>query len=184
MTGRYDAGDGHTGAGLELAGGLRYANPRIEVQVKGRWLAVRSGDAYEEFGASASLEFTPRLDGLGLSGTLQQNWGDSGGGAQSMWREQALRATYGNADRRMADLWSTDARVNYVIALPGTAGSLTPFGEFRLAGESPVRARAGVKLERGVAQRSHLGLEIGLGLVERTPHSTATRIDISFESRF
>ena len=184
LTGRYDAGDGHTGTGLELAGGLRYATPRIEVKVKGRWLAVRSEDAYEEFGASASLEFTPHPDGLGLSATLQQNWGNSGGGVQSMWREQALRATYGDADRQTAHLWATDARVDYVIALPGTAGHLTPFGEFRLAGESPVRARAGVQLERGAVQRSHSSLELGLGLVERTPQRTATMIDISFESRF
>ena len=184
MTGRYDAGDGRNGAGVELAGGVRYETPRIEAQVQGRWLAVRSGNAYEEFGASVSLEFTPRSDGLGLSGSLQQNWGNSGGGAQSMWREQALRAAYGKADRRAVDLWSTDARVGYAIALPGTAGHMTPFGEFRLAGESSVRTRAGVRLERGVAQRSHLGLEIGLGLVERAPGRTATAIDISFEARF
>ena len=184
LVGRYDAGDGHTGTRLELAGGLRYATPRIEFQVKGRWLAVRSGDVYEEFGASASLEFTPRPDGLGLSATLQQNWGNSGGGAQSMWRAQTLHAAYGHADRRTPDLWSTDARVDHAIALPGTAGHLTPFGEFRLAGESPVRARAGVQLERGIVQRPHLGLELGLGLVERTQQRTATAIDISFESRF
>lgn len=184
LTGRYDAGDGHTGTGLELAGGLRFATPRIKAQLNGRWIAVRSEDAYEEFGASASLEFTPRPDGLGLSAALQQNWGNSGGGAQSMWREQALHAAYGNADRLTADLWSTNARVDYTIALRGSAGRLTPFGEFRLTGESPVRTRTGVHLERGVTQRSHLGLQIGLGLVERTPHPTATTIDISFESRF
>ena len=186
LSARYDAGDGHTGGGVEMAGGVRYASARIEVHVQGRWLAVRSDAQYEEFGAGASLEFRPRSDGMGFTASLQQNWGMPGRGTQSMWREQALRTVYAaQADRPAVNPWSTDARVGYALALPGTAGRLTPFGEFRLAGESSVRGRAGVRLDRGGHQRSQMGLEVGLGLSDRSlVGGAAGTIDVSIEARF
>ena len=187
LSARYDAGDGHTGGGVELAGGVRYATARIEAQVLGRWLAVRSGAEYQELGASVSLEFKPRSDGMGLTASLLQSWGTPGGGAQSMWREQALWGAHAAAvDHRVADhLWSTDTRVGYALALPGTAGRLTPFGEFNLAGESSVRSRTGVRLDRGDQQRSHMGFEVGLGLVERPLGGGGDcAIDVSIEARF
>lgn len=186
LNARYDSGDGHTGGGLELAGGVRFATPRIEVQVQGRWLAVNSDAPYEEFGASASLQFRPRSDGMGFTASLQQNWGTPGRGPQSMWRAQALRTTYvAHADRPALDPWSTDARVGYALALPGTAGRLTPFSEFKLAGNSSVRGRTGVRLDRGDYQRSQMGLEVGLGLAERPfGDGAAGTFDVSIDARF
>lgn len=117
LSARHDAGDGHTGAGVELTGGLRYSTARIEAQMQLRCLAVRTGQAYEEFGASASLEFKPRSDGMGLTASLQQGWGSPGGGTQSMWRDQPLRAS-GAPSPHASDSWSTDARVGYALARP------------------------------------------------------------------
>ena len=184
---RYDGGDGHTGGGVELAAGLRYGSDRFEAQVQARWLAVQSGEAYEEFGGSASLEFKPRQDGLGLAASVSQSWGAADTGSQSMWREQAMWAAYGvDGRRRPADheTWSTDGRIGYALALPGTAGLLTPFGEFRLAGESSVRQRAGVRLDRSDLRGSRLGVELGVGVVERPLQRAAGAVDISVDARF
>ena len=185
LSARYDAGDGHNGAGLEVATGVRYATSRIEALVEGRWLAVRSGEAYEEFGATASLEFKPRSDGLGMAAVCATELGHTGWWCAIIVARAIMARPHRAAERSTAGLWSTDARIGYTLALPGVAAHLTPFGQFNLAGESSVRARTGIRLDRGDGQRSRMGIEAGLGLVEPPSGGGIDgAIDLSIEARF
>ena len=181
---RYDGGDGLMGKGMELAGGVGYNSERLEVQVQARWLAVHSSASQEEYGASATLRIKPNADGLGLTAALSPQWGAPGVGAESMWREDILRASHDmTAQPRGQYPWSMDGRMDYGIALSRAAGILRPFGELRLAGTSPVRQRFGVYLGRSLGHES-LGVEVGVARVGRLRGGTTSAFDLTIEARF
>ncbi len=77
---RGDGGDGLTGSGLELVGGLRYAGPRVDFEAQFRWLAAHSAQDYEEYGGMARLVVKSRADGSGMRLSLAPTWGQAEGG--------------------------------------------------------------------------------------------------------
>ena len=58
---RHDGGDAETGVGVELAGGLRYADPvrGISTDFNVRGLVAHEDSGYEEWGASGTLHYDP-----------------------------------------------------------------------------------------------------------------------------
>ena len=87
--GRWDGGDGETGAGLELGVGLEWTLPSgLSVEARGRTLAAHAGDA-KEWGVSGSARLSPGSDGRGLSFELAPRWGDSESGLGRLWEDGA-----------------------------------------------------------------------------------------------
>ena len=70
---RYDGGDGVTGVGVELGGGLRYANSGGNVTVAGNVRTLLAHD-YDESGVDFLLQRLPSA-GRGLSLSLHPVWG-------------------------------------------------------------------------------------------------------------
>ena len=70
---RFDGGDGATGAGVELGGGLRYANPGGNLSVAGNIRALLAG-GYDESGMDVTVQLAPQL-GRGLSFSVRPVWG-------------------------------------------------------------------------------------------------------------
>ena len=149
--GRRDGGDGLTGAGLELAGGVRYSAPNLHVEARGRWLAAHAEEGAEERGVSLTARVGPGAQGRGLSLSLSPRWGASTGGAEALWGEEMprLSGTGGEAA-------SVDARIGYGIAA-SPAGMLTPFVETGLADEGSRRLRVGTRFD---ASGAALGVEL------------------------
>ena len=73
---RHDGGDGQTGAGLEMGGGLRYRVPQVGLTAEGygRWLAVHEG-TLQEWGVGAMVTIDPGMDRRGLSASVTPSWG-------------------------------------------------------------------------------------------------------------
>ena len=132
LGGRYDGGDGATGTGVELVAGLRASTPRVDVEARGRWLAVHTAAEYGEHGAMARLAVKSRPDGTGLRALLVPRWGAAdalsvgeggalGGGAVSSPRPGALWTP-------KAQALSLDSELSYgwrLRRLPGVLSSLT-----------------------------------------------------------
>ena len=89
---RYDIGDAETGAGLEVGGGLGYAARRLSVTVNARGLLAHQDTAYEEWGFSGAMAYTPSADGRGLSMRLGSGWGATHSGVESLWSRQNAAA--------------------------------------------------------------------------------------------
>ena len=146
VAGRYDGGDGEDEGGIEISGGLSLADPAagFGIEARGRWLAWHSAEDYSEHGVSVTASLSPRSDGTGLSLSVSPRWGAGTGGADALWREDALgRLGLGSTD---AAALSLDTRAGYGVR--AMRGLLTPFGELGLREHGGRRVRVGVRFDR------------------------------------
>lgn len=142
---RHDGGDGETGSGLEVGGGLRYRNPEAgwTTEGYGRWLAVHRG-TLREWGVGARIRFDPGASGRGPSVSLMPGWGDTASGVQRLWERGATDPTVPGAPGSRLD-----AQFGYGFAAFGGRGGLTPFGTVSLDRRYGRGYRVGSRLAMG-----------------------------------
>ena len=148
--GRRDGGDGLVGTGLEVAGGVRYSAPEVEVEARGRMLVAHAEEGARERGVSVTARAGPGAQGRGLSLSLSPRWGAATGGARALWRDEMPRLSGAGDEAAM------DARIGYGVAL-APEGLLTPFAEAGLAGGDAGRLRLGTRFD---ASHADLGVEL------------------------
>ena len=150
---RHDGGDGQTGAGLEMGGGLRYRVPQVGLTAEGygRWLAVHEG-ALQEWGVGAMVTIDPGMDRRGLSARVTPSWGETASGVQRLWQQGAAGPAYGTSRAQV------DAQLGYGVPVFGGRSVLTPFGAMSLAGDEARRYRLGGSL--ATSRWTTLSLEI------------------------
>ena len=97
-SGRFDGGDGQTGGGLEVAGGLRYA----------------AASGYREYGAQVTLRYAPAPGGQGLTLALSPQWGADAQsrGGRALWGEAAVAPGRGGPGRAATQA-ALDGEVGY-----------------------------------------------------------------------
>ena len=140
---RTDGGDGETGSGIEVGGGLHYQNAArgLSLAAQARALFAHSADT-TDWGISSTLKLTPGADRQGLSLTLTPAYGNPSSRAQTLWNDGIL----GDDD--------TDTRLrakmdlNIAYGLTHRHGLLTPYTELTL-GENNQAYRLGLRFELG-----------------------------------
>ena len=154
---RYDTGDAETGAGLEVGGGLGYAARRLSVTVNARGLLAHQDTAYEEWGFSGAMTYTPSADGRGLSMRLGSGWGATHSGVESLWSRQDAAALVRHAPVDAAQAYQLEVR----YGLDGRQGRArwAPYLGVASGGGSRQALRLGVTLTAG--RRLDAGLELG-----------------------
>ena len=144
---RWDGGDGETGAGVELGGGVEWTLPSrgLSVAARGRTLAAHAGAA-EEWGVSGSARLSPP-GGRGLSLALSPRWGASESGLSRLWDEGVAGrgSPVGGSDAGAARL---EAELGY--GFREGAGLLTPSAGFGY-GDGARRWRVGTRFDLGPA---------------------------------
>ena len=156
---RWDGGDGATGAGGEVGGGVSWTGPgRLVLEAGGRWLvAHRSG--VEEWGLTGGLRLAPRANGRGLSLSVAPGWGEAGSGVSRLWEEgMAGRGETAEAGSGAV----VEAEVGYGVGAFGGFGVATPYTRFGQAREER-RYGLGWRLGRGPGD----GFELDLGVWRR-----------------
>ena len=145
---RNDGGDGVTGTGVELGGGLRYANSGGNVAVSGNVRTLLAHD-YTESGADFLLQLSP-LAGRGLSLSLHPVWGKTQSVADKLWNDGASEIT-GEAGSDTSLQSSLDAEVGYGVAasILGAPGVLTPYTGMTVADGDTSRWRLGSRFAGG-----------------------------------
>ena len=113
---RHDGGDGPTGRGVELAGGLRTQIGLVGLDVQGRWLAFHSATRYGESGAGLTLTVGAREE-EGFSLSASPRWGGRTRGGFALWQDRAPGVTPG-PDALPAG-WAMDVRGGYRARLGG-----------------------------------------------------------------
>ena len=148
VSGRFDGGDGQTGGGIELAGGIRVLSPEtgFGLEAKGRVLAMHTGEGYSESGIGVTASFEPG-GGQGITFRVSPRWGGSADSTDLFWDEvgsvrDASQYAYG-LDRGRT--WGLDAALGYGFGLRSVPGLVTPFGQVDVSGERDQRIRVGVR---------------------------------------
>ncbi len=137
---RHDGGDGETGTGAELGGGVAWAGPDgLSASLRAR--ALLDGDGVSEWGGGAMLAYAPGADGRGLRLSLAPSVGAAEGGVERLWRADAA-ALAGERDARPR----LDAKAGYGIAVMGGRGLLTPHAGLSLSDADDRRTRLGARL--------------------------------------
>ena len=165
---RADGGDAETGLGMEVGGGLAYANTRLglDIAARGRWLARHEDEDFEEWGGNVSIRRVPTNPNRGLSLLVEPAWGEDASGVAALWEGRSLRRGdfgFGLGPERAADAWRPDRldmEMAYGTGLLGRDHSLKPFGRLRLMGEGSRHTRVGTRLEFANAASSGLRLEL------------------------
>ena len=153
---RHDGGDGATGTGLELGGGLRYVAPALGLTVEGRGrvLAAYEED-YEEWGASGLIRLDPGLDRQGLSFSLVPSYGQTASGVQRLWDQGLTQGSTQGPSATQAPTGRLEAEVGYGLVAFAGQGLVTPYSAVILGGGTQ-QYRVGSRLELGPALRLSL----------------------------
>ena len=162
---RHDGGDAETGFGVELGGGLRYADPvrGISTDFNVRGLVAHEDSGYGEWGASGSLRYDPTgASDLGPSLTLTQHWGvSSSGGMESLFARHTMSGI-APEDDRYAPGARLDADVGYGFSVPGGRSVAIPYAGVSRSAQGQA-LRLGGRLRSGTATQWHLGGEFPEG---------------------
>ena len=152
IVGRYDGG-GESNSGLEVAGGIQYANPvsGLGLELRANVLPLYSEDDYREYGFSISASSSPGIGGEGLAMAVATSLGPQTGSTAALWREKLLGAA--NASDNLAESLTLNAEIGYGFPVVGSRGVLTPFGGFRLRNGGGQQMRTGVRFGRMVSAR-------------------------------
>ncbi len=122
---RHDDGDGATGSGAEVGGGVNYRHPAWGITAGGRVRAlVGHGGDQEEWGIEGHIRVSPGAGGQGLSLSLRPGYGDSGSGIRELWRQGVSEDGGSGAEDYRGRL---EARLGYGLSVPGYAGVFTPY---------------------------------------------------------
>ncbi|MYC00123.1 MAG: tandem-95 repeat protein [Gemmatimonadetes bacterium] len=113
---RNDGGDGRTGRGVELSGGLRTRIGVVGLDVQGRWLAFHSATDYGESGAGLTLTVGGREE-EGFSLSASPRWGGPTRGGYALWQDRAPGMTPGPHAPPAG--WTMDLRGAYRTRLSG-----------------------------------------------------------------
>ena len=165
--GRWDGGDGQTGAGVELVGGLRASTARLDLEARGRWLSAHSAAGYEEVGATARLAFRPRPEGTGLRAALTPRWGAAG---EPSLGGDGLLGGAGAEGPRPGASWTPEARALSVEGEVGYGwrprrlrGVLSPTASWRRTGFGGDVTRAGLSWLSSEDARRDVRMQLTLG---------------------
>ncbi len=153
---RHDAGDGRTGTGAEVSGGLRYAHPalRLTLESRGRVLLAHGGD-YDDWSVSGRVTLAPGAQGQGLAVTLAPTYQTttSAGGLAQLWEQGTANRPAPSGPTTPQGLM--EATVAY--GLPVGDHLLTPYGGMTLGAADARTYRLGSRVS--LAHRLNMSLE-------------------------
>ncbi len=175
VSGRYDGGDGQTGNGLEVAGGLRVAGNRAGLEARGRYLAMHTGEEVKEHGVSVVAYLRPMGSGMGLSMSLAPRLGADTDMSGDMWREEPLN----DVTRSSRNGVGMKAEIGYGLVHPAISSILvTPFGQMDMAGEDQRRMRLGARFGSIGDTTSLISFELAGERIERNAGQADHRIGL------
>ena len=150
VVGRYDGGGDENG-GVEIAGGIQYANPvsGLGFELRANVLPVYSDEDYREYGFSLSASASPGIGGEGLAMLVATSLGPESGSTEAMLRRKLFGPVAAADD--LADALSLNAEVGYGFPIVGSRTVLAPFGGLRLRDGGSREMRTGMRLSRMAA---------------------------------
>ncbi len=147
---RNDGGDGQTGFGFELGGGLRFTTlSGLSAEGRGRALLAHKGDV-QEWGFSGTIVYSPGAGREGLSLELGSTAGSAASGLQRLWSDEMM----------VPEMLDTEPRVHTEIGygMGMYNGILRPFGAVEMSETHGMRTSLGT--EYRIGPRFNVGVQV------------------------
>ena len=162
---RYDGGDAETGTGVEVGGGVAYADAAsgLSVDARARMLAAHADSDYEEWGASATVRLDPGAAGRGLSLSLAPTIGTASSATERLWGARDARGLAPGGGFEAAR--GLRAEAGYGMSLLGDRFTATPNVGFGMSDGGARDYRLGWRLTSAV--RGDPGFEVSLDATRR-----------------
>ncbi len=180
---RHDAGDGRTGTGAEVGGGLRYTDAAngLTVESHGRVLLGHSGD-YQDWGIGGAVRLAAGRGGHGLSFNLQPAWGAAASRVSQVWAQEAA-TTVAAAATPVRQNGRVDMNLGYGLGWEEML--VTPYSQVTLTNGSARAYRLGSRMRLGGGMTLNLegireetaarlvnhGIRLQFGVSDRTTFS-------------
>ena len=168
---RHDGGDAETGTGVEIGGGVSYADAAsgLSVDARARMLAAHADSDYEEWGASAAVRLDPGERGRGLSLSLVPTIGTASSATERLWGARDARglAPGSGAGSGFEAARGLTAEAGYGMALLGDRFTGMPNLGFGMSDGGARDWRLGWRLTSAV--RGDPGFEVSLDATRREP---------------
>ena len=164
---RHDGGDAETGTGVEVGGGVSYADAAsgLSVEARARMLIAHADSDYEEWGASATARLDPGSDGRGLSLSLSPTLGSASSATERLWGAHDAHGLAPGSEFEAAR--GLTAEAGYGIGLFGGAFTGTPNLGFGMSDGGARDYRIGLRLNSAAPDAS--GFEVSLDATRSEP---------------
>ena len=186
---RSDGGDGDTGTGIEISGGVRMASDVFTLEVRGRTLAMHSADDYSESGFSLMATLNPSASATGVSVTLAPRWGADAQGSDMLWQDTVsvnsmqsygVLTGFGNDGSTK----SLETKIGYGMLVANERYLLTPFVDLGMSDSQRQEVLVGATLRQMIRGDADLDVSFALGRVEERTGDSNGKIGLNATLRF
>lgn len=186
---RSDGGDGETGTGIEIVGGVRISSSKFSLEAHGRKLATHAVDGYSESGFSLMAKLNPSGNATGVLVSIAPRWGADALGSNVLWQD-TMKLTSAQAYGPFAGVGnslakrSIDAQVAYGMLIIGESYLLTPFVDVALSDEYQQKFSLGTSLRHVTHQNANFNVNLALGFVREHTGATSATLGINSSLSF
>lgn len=186
---RSDGGDGDTGTGIEISGGVRMASDVFTLEVRGRTLAMHSADDYKESGFSLMATLNPSASATGVSVTLAPRWGADAQASDMLWQDTVsvnpmqsygVMTGFGNDGSTK----SMETKIGYGMLVGQERYLLTPFVDLAVSDSQRQELLVGATLRQMIRGKANLDVSFALGRVEERTGENDGKIGLNATLRF
>lgn len=183
---RYDGGDGVTGSGVEVAGGLRINTSNFALDAHGHTVAAHSGDDFAESGFALMATFNPNRTMNGLSISIAPSWGQTS-------RSQSVVWTNSNFDQMPFNTGggfgvnnglTMNANVGYGMFVQQDRFLLTPYFEYSQSSKDNTSMLLGAELKQLIMSSSLVDMNFTLGRTDSGFGSEGNQLEINATIQF
>ncbi|MCY3857574.1 MAG: hypothetical protein OXG25_01555 [Gammaproteobacteria bacterium] len=167
---RSDGGDGDTGTGIEVVGGVRISGSSFSLEAQGRTLATHGAEEYSESGFSLMAKLNPAANGTGVSVTVAPRWGADAQGSNVLWQDTldldsfvsyGPLAGFGHARSNRA----LDTHIAYGMLISNDRYLLTPFLNLEVTEVDQREMLLGINLHPVIGDANRFGVNFVIGNV-------------------
>lgn len=182
---RNDGGDGLTGNGVEIAGGVRVDTNTLTLEARGRMLATHSAEDFSESGVSLMLNFHPSSDESGLSFSLTPQWGATSQSGDAIWTNTAnfSAVPHGNAFGTSNGL-TLNSKLGYGFSINNGKYMLTPYVDVQDTGWYGKTVMIGTDLMQLVSGPRSMNMKMFFNASDESVDQVAPKLGIQALFKF
>ena len=182
---RNDGGDGLTGNGFEVAGGVRVDTNTITIEARGRWLATHSAEDFSESGVSLMLNINPSGEATGLSFSFTPQWGASSESGGMIWSDAATVTAVPHAHAYgAANGLTLNSKLAYGFSLNHGKYLLTPYVDVQDTGWSGKTVMIGSELKQLIAGPRSMNMKMFFNASDDSVDQIAPKLGIQALFKF